>query len=72
MATSVSARIKSVMASFAKFETSLAGLLIAYLQMYGATWHLVPAVTAIGAALAVLGVPNSKAAPAAAPPPASG
>lgn len=46
-------------AQYAKFITSLAGLLIVYLQMYGASWHLVPAVTAIGAALGVLGVPNA-------------
>lgn len=45
-------------AKYAKFITSLAGLLVIYLQMYGATWHLVPAVTAIGAALGVAGVPN--------------
>jgi hypothetical protein len=52
-------------AQYAKFITSLAGLLVVYLQLYGATWHLVPAVTAIGAALGVLGVPN---APKPAPP----
>lgn len=51
-------------AKYAKFLTSLGGLLVVYLQMYGSTWHLVPAVTAIGAALGVLGVPNTGKAPA--------
>lgn len=61
--------VRGIPAQYAKFLTSLAGLLIAYLQMYGATWHLVPAVTAIGAALAVLGVPNGSPAVQAPPPP---
>jgi hypothetical protein len=50
---------------YGKFYTAIAGELIAYLQLYGASWHLVPAVTMAGAALAVYGVPNAaKAAPA--------
>jgi hypothetical protein len=65
--------LKGIPSQYAKFITSLVGLLITYLQLYGATWHLVPAMTAIGAALAVLGVPNSTtttavAAPAVVPP----
>jgi hypothetical protein len=55
-------------AQYAKFITSLAGLLVTYLQLYGGTWHLVPAFTAIGAALAVLGVPNATAAAQTKPP----
>lgn len=51
--------VSLIPARYAKAITSLVGLLITYLQMYGATWHLVPAVTAVAAALAVLGVPNS-------------
>lgn len=59
--------LSALPAKYAKFLTSLGGLLISYLQLYGATWHLVPAVTAIGAALAVLGVPNKTTTPVPAP-----
>jgi hypothetical protein len=57
-------------AQYAKFITSLVGLLVIYLQDYGATWHLVPAVLAIAAALGVAGVPNAPkpAAPTVKPP----
>jgi hypothetical protein len=55
--------IVNIPGQYAKFITALAGEAIAYVQLYGGTWHLVPAITMLGAALAVLGVPNS------APPP---
>jgi hypothetical protein len=48
-----------VPARYAKFIASLIGLLVVYLEEYGATWHLVPAVIAMGAALGVFGVPNA-------------
>jgi hypothetical protein len=44
---------------YGKFYTAIAGELVAYLQLYGPAWHLVPAVTMAGAALAVYGVPNA-------------
>lgn len=50
-------------AQYAKFIAALLGEAIAYVQLYGTTWHLEPALVMAGAALAVLGVPN-------APPPA--
>jgi hypothetical protein len=46
-------------AQYAKFIAVLIGQFVVYLQLYGATWQLVPAVTGIGVALAVLGVPNA-------------
>ena len=46
-------------ARYAKAITSLIGSLIVYLQLYGATWHLVPAMTMIAAGLGVAGVPNA-------------
>jgi hypothetical protein len=52
-------KFTGIPAQYSKYIASLIGLLITYLQFYGATWHLVPAVTAFGAALAVLGVPNA-------------
>lgn len=48
-------------AQYAKFITALAGEAIAYVQLYGAVWHLEPALVMLGAALAVLGVPNAAA-----------
>jgi hypothetical protein len=44
---------------YAKAITVAAGQAIVYIQLYGATWHLVPAVTGLGIVLAVFGVPNS-------------
>jgi hypothetical protein len=52
------AALQVLPAKYAKFITSLIGLLVIYLEMYGATWHLVPAAIAISAALGVMGVPN--------------
>jgi len=52
-------------AQYAKFFTALIGEAIAYVQLYGLTWHVEPALVMAGAALAVLGVPN---APKPAPP----
>lgn len=46
---------------YGKFITSLVGVLVLYLQSYGATWHLVPAIMALAAALGVMGVPNATA-----------
>ena len=60
--------IKALPARYAKFLTSVAGQAVVYLQIYGTSWHLVPAVTMIAAAAGVLAVPN---APKAAPPPAA-
>jgi hypothetical protein len=55
-------------AQYAKFFTALIGEAIAYVQLYGLTWHVEPALVMAGAALAVLGVPNApKPAPAAVP-----
>lgn len=51
--------ILKIPAQYAKFLTSLVGLAVVYLQSYGATWHLVPAITGIAAALGVFGVPNA-------------
>jgi hypothetical protein len=48
---------------YAKFITAVLGDAIAYLQLYGATWHLQAALVMAGAALAVLGVPNTTAPP---------
>lgn len=56
-----STRITAIPAVYAKFITALAGEAIAYVQLYGATWHLEPALVMLGAALAVLGVPNAPA-----------
>jgi hypothetical protein len=53
---------------YAKFITAVLGEAIAYMQLYGTTWHLQAALVMAGAALAVLGVPN--AAPPAPPLPA--
>ncbi len=64
-------RFTALPAQYAKFITSLAGLAVVYIQQYGLVWQTVPALTGIGAALAVLGVPNApkpSAAPAPAPP----
>lgn len=59
--------IKSLPAQYAKFLTSIAGQAIVYLQLYGASWHLVPALTGIAVSLGVLAVPNApKPAPKAA------
>lgn len=60
-------------AQYAKFITALAGEAIAYVQLYGAVWHLEPALVMLGAALAVLGVPNAPApvAPVPAAPPSN-
>ena len=55
-------------AQYAKFITVLIGQAIVYLQLYGATWHMVPALTGIGISLAVLGVPNAPKPPAPAAP----
>src|SRR5690349_1176760 len=59
--------IINIPGQYAKFITALAGEAIAYVQLYGTTWHLEPALVMLGAALAVLGVPNT--APPAPPPP---
>jgi GH25 family lysozyme M1 (1,4-beta-N-acetylmuramidase) len=56
-------------AKYAKFLTSLFGLFVVYVQSYGWHWATVPAITAIGAALGVLGVPNAVPPPAPAAPP---
>jgi hypothetical protein len=60
---------------YAKFLTAVAGEAIAYMQVYGTTWHLQAALVMAGAALAVLGVPNAAphppVPPTAAPPPPS-
>jgi hypothetical protein len=57
--------ITDLAAAYAKFEASLFGLLVAYVDKYNFTWHPVPAMIAIGAALAVLGVPNKPRTPSA-------
>ena len=46
-------------AQYAKFIAAVIGEAIAYVQLYGTTWHLEPALVMAGAALAVLGVPNA-------------
>ena len=51
-------------AQYSKAIATAVGLLITYLQAYGAVWHLVPAVMAIGAVLGVYGVPNAPKPPA--------
>lgn len=56
--------LKDIPAKYAKMITSLVSGLVIYLQTYGATWHLVPAVMFIAAALGVMGVPNKAATPA--------
>ena len=53
------APVTALPAQYAKFLTALGGEAIAYVQLYGTTWHLEPALVMIGAALAVLGVPNA-------------
>jgi len=55
---------------YAKFITSAVGLLVVYLQAYGAVWHLVPAVLGMASALGVMGVPNTSKPAAASPQPA--
>ena len=56
-------------AQYAKFIAALVTVLVTYLEAYGATWHLVPAVLAIAGALGVAGVPNTpKPAPVSAAP----
>jgi hypothetical protein len=53
-----------------KTITALAGDAVIYLQLYGTTWHLLPAVVMIAAALGIYYVPNAtKPGPAAAAPP---
>jgi hypothetical protein len=59
LVTLLTAIFKTFPSKYAKYLASDAGLLIAYLQAYGATWHLVPAVTAIAAGLGVLATPNA-------------
>lgn len=54
-------RAVTIPAVYAKFITALAGDVIAYLTVYGTTWHLQPALVMAGTALAVLGVPNAPA-----------
>ena len=51
----------AIPAQYAKFITALLGEAVAYVQLYGAVWHLEPALVMLGAALAVLGVPNAPA-----------
>jgi len=46
---------------YAKFITAILGETVAYFQLYGTTWHLQAALVMAGAALAVLGVPNTPA-----------
>ena len=53
------APVTALPAQYAKFLTALGGEAIAYVQLYGTTWHLEPALVMIGAALAVFGVPNA-------------
>ena len=53
------APVTALPAQYAKFITALAGEAIAYIQLYGTTWHLQAALVMAGAALAVLGVPNA-------------
>ena len=53
-------RAVTIPAQYAKFITALLGEGIAYIQLYGTTWHLQPALVMLGAALAVLGVPNAQ------------
>jgi hypothetical protein len=60
----------TIPAQYAKFITAVLGEAIAYVQLYGTTWHLEPALVMAGGALAVLGVPNAaKPAPAVTPVP---
>lgn len=65
----LSSLLKDIPARYAKFLASLVGQLVVYLQLYGATWHLVPAVIMIAAALGIMATPN-KAATTALPAPA--
>ena len=44
---------------YSKAFAAAAGQLLVYLQLYGATWHLVPAVTAMAVVAGVYGVPNT-------------
>lgn len=53
------AAIKGLPSRYAKAIAAAIGQAIFYLQLYGATWHLVPALTGIGVILGVLGVPNA-------------
>ena len=67
------APVTALPARYAKFITAALGETVAYIQLYGAAWHLEPALVMAGAALAVLGVPNGPASVTAFPaPPASG
>lgn len=47
-------------APYRKFVASLVGLFVVYVQDYGFTWHAVPAIIGIAAALGVYGVPNAQ------------
>lgn len=51
----------AIPAQYAKFIAALLGEAIAYVQLYGTTWHLEAALVMAGAALAVFGVPNAAA-----------
>lgn len=51
--------INLIPARYAKFITSLVGVFILYIEMYGATWHFVPAMLSVAASLGVMGVPNA-------------
>ena len=51
--------VTALPARYAKFITAAAGEAIAYIQLYGTTWHLDAALVMAGTALAVLGVPNA-------------
>ena len=53
------APVTALPAQYAKFITAVLGEAVAYVQLYGTTWHLEAALVMAGAALAVLGVPNS-------------
>ena len=68
-------QVAAIPARYAKFITAVLGEAVAYIQLYGTTWHLDAALVMAGAALAVLGVPNGGPAitisPPAAPPPSN-
>ena len=59
MARTRAKKAAAIPGQYAKFITALLGEGIAYIQLYGTTWHLEPALVMLGAALAVLGVPNA-------------
>jgi hypothetical protein len=46
-------------ARYAKALAALVAALVTYTEAYGPTWHLVPAMIAIGGILGVYGVPNT-------------